>query len=435
MEEVSRIRPRSISGFPELLPEEQRVFQSKVDGLRRRFESHGFGPIETASVEHLDILGAKNVVDKEVYRLARLREGDEVALSELGLHFDLTVPFARYVAQNFSALRFPFRRYQIQKAWRGERPQKGRFREFYQCDLDTVVPEQLDDFFAAEIMAVMWKALTDLGVPEPQFQIASRQLATALAHSFGATDPAVFLRVLDAKARDGSERCAERLHTEAAMAPPQARALVDLLDADKPAWPQAVAQEIDSLKRFVEQVGALGVPAEALYLDASIARGLDYYTGVVFETRVGGEASQVGSVCSGGRYDNLLSRFSNRALPGFGASIGLSRIFAWYPELLRDPKTAQPLIVAVLSDDALPLASSLAAQVRAAGHSCELSPPSVRLKTVLKRAAGRARYVALVGEDEVKAQNYTLRDLESGTQLSCDASSLLRTFIARESHP
>jgi histidyl-tRNA synthetase len=327
----------SLSGFPELLPSERFVELAVLDRLRATFELHGFAPLEARSAEPLDQLLRKGEIDKEVYVLRRLHAEADEGDAGLGLHFDLTVPFARYVFDNAGHLEFPFRRYQIQKVWRGERPQTGRYREFTQADIDVVAKDQLPFHHDVEVARVMAEALAALEfLPPLRLQVNNRRLIEGFYRGLGATDVAAVMRAIDKLDKVPSDVVGKQLVDEAGLSDDQAAACLRL----------AEIRSTDT--SFVEQVRALGVEHELLdaglaelaaviegcaaittervtvEADLRIARGLDYYTGTVFETRMSGFES-LGSICSGGRYDSLASD-GKTTYPGVGISLGVTRL-------------------------------------------------------------------------------------------------------------
>ena len=340
-------RTASLSGFPEWLPEERLVELHVLDTLAQIFELHGFGSIETRAVETVGQLLRKGEIDKEVYGLSRLQDdeadrqpGRKADPHALALHFDLTVPFARYVVENAGYLAFPFRRYQIQKVWRGERPQEGRAREFTQADIDVVGDGELPFRYDVEIALVIAEALSALPIPDFRLRINNRKLAEGFYRGIGLDDTAGVLRSIDKLEKIGPAKVAELLKTELGATDEQAQAALKLA---------GIRTEDTS---FVAQVRALGVSNDLLeeglneleqvieaavqrapgkvVADLSIARGLDYYTGTVVETVLVGH-EQLGSICSGGRYDALASK-GNRKFPGVGLSIGVTRLVSPHPQ-------------------------------------------------------------------------------------------------------
>lgn len=340
MSEKKKIyKPSPISGYPEWLPEVRRVEQEWFDHIRRIFESYGFCNIETPSVETLDALKAKGEdgddVDKEVYVIERLHKEDGDKEARLALHFDQTVPLARYTAQHFNDLVFPFKRYQMQRVWRGERPQAGRFREFYQCDIDVIAQDELPLHFDAEMPAVIWEVLSTLpGMEneEIQIQVSNRKILVGFLESAGVEDIAATTRVIDKLDKIGEAKVRELLKEQAGLNNTLCDKLLGLArikttDTSFVAQVKALGIEnegVDELAFVMEQLSHL--PKGAVVADLSIVRGLDYYTGTVYETRFVNNP-EYGSICSGGRYDDLASSYINKKLPGVGISIGFSRLF------------------------------------------------------------------------------------------------------------
>ncbi len=362
MSEKKKIyKPRPISGFPEWLPEIRRIEQQWFDHIRRTFESYGFCPIETPSVEELDVINAKGGdgnadVDKEVYVLERLHkeEGDKEA--RLALHFDQTIPLARYTAQHFNDLVFPFKRYQMQRVWRGERPQAGRFREFYQCDIDVINVDHLPLHFDAEMPAIIWKTLSTLpGMENEKFQIHinNRKIVIGCLESVGITDSNIqhiITRSIDKLAKEPISSVTPRLMDELennGLSVEDSKKIADHFVNYHDMCNQGIYTSDDlqdaishnaffdtsnkTLREGIEELSfVLGqlshLPEKAVIVSLFIVRGLDYYTGTVYETVFTDDPSY-GSICSGGRYDDLASNYINKKLPGVGISIGLSRLF------------------------------------------------------------------------------------------------------------
>jgi histidyl-tRNA synthetase len=339
-------RPRPVSGFPEHLPEIRMVELQMLDRIRATFESYGFASIETPSVEELEVLLAKGETDKEIYTIERL-QADENGGSEarLGLHYDLTVPFARYVAQHFNDLVFPFKRYQMQRVWRGERPQAGRFREFTQCDVDVIGIDNLALSFDAELAAIAMQALDAIAVGGVTLHISNRKILQGFLLGLGIfPDNFVpLIRMIDAMPKVGPVETSKTILTlvgdlEAARyitglaciktQGEEFRGLAERLGVTHPVFKQG----LDELAVVMNELEALGITN--VVADLSIARGFDYYTGTVYEGRFD-DAPGFGSVVAGGRYDDLAGAFINKKLPGVGISIGFSRLF---DKLLRDKK-------------------------------------------------------------------------------------------------
>ncbi|WP_342373610.1 histidine--tRNA ligase [Propioniciclava soli] len=421
------MRPKPLSGFPEFLPSGRIVEQAVLDTLRETFELHSFASIETRAVETMDSLTRKGEITKEVYVVRRLHAAsDDVA--ELGLHYDLTVPFARYVLENSGHLTFPFRRYQIQKAWRGERPQEGRYREFCQADIDIVGENTLAEHHDVEVVLVMLEALERLherfGVPPVVMAVNNRKLAEGFYAGLGIEDHLAVLQRVDKFDKIGRDGVQRLLVDELGLNAGVAATCLDL----------AEIRTADT--SFVERVRALGVQhplldeglaslaevvtaaAEAvpgrLVADLRIARGLDYYTGTVYETQMTGLES-LGSICSGGRYDALASD-GKRTWPGVGISLGVSRIVA--PLVARGALTASRsvpscVLVAVDAEETRGQASAVAAQLRARGIPTEVAPKADKF-------GKQIRYADRRGIPYVWFSDGSVKDIRSGEQVPAD---------------
>jgi len=308
-----------------------------MDDIRRVFESYGFCSIETPSVEEIEALLAKGETDKEIYAVQRLHRDDEAGEPRLGLHYDLTVPLARYVAEHFHDLVFPFKRYQIQRAWRGERPQEGRFREFYQCDIDVINIDQLPLHFDAEIPAIMYDILCRLEVGDFQIRVSNRKILEGYLRGIGIEDTISAIRIIDKLDKIGEDGVLSLLKSDLDLPGELALrclALASIRTSDLSFVERVRALEVASdllnegLDELAFVIDALHtLPEGTLVADLSIARGFNYYTGTVYETRLR-EFPTIGSICSGGRYENLAGAFINRKLPGVGISLGLTRLFA-----------------------------------------------------------------------------------------------------------
>ncbi|MBM7783008.1 histidine--tRNA ligase [Arthrobacter tumbae] len=426
-------RKSSLSGFPEWLPQERLVELHVLDTLRRTFELHGFSSVETRAVETVGQLLRKGEIDKEVYAVSRLQNEDTGAAvgDSLALHFDLTVPFARYVVENAGHLAFPFRRYQIQKVWRGERPQEGRAREFTQADIDVVGDGALPFRYDIELALVVAEALSALPIPDFQLRINNRKLAEGFYRGIGLTDTPGVLRSIDKLEKIGPVKVAELLKTELGATAEQAEAALSLA---------GIRTEDTS---FVDRVRALGVEdplleeglaeleqviAEAakrapgkVIADLSIARGLDYYTGTVYETvLVGHEA--LGSICSGGRYDALASK-GNRTFPGVGLSIGVTRLVTRilsqeFAAASRQVPTA--VLVTLANDDSWSAAQDVAASLRGRGIPVEVAATAEKFGKQIKFADRRGiPFVWFTSEDGT----HEVKDIRSGEQSAADPSS------------
>ncbi len=334
---IEKQKLKAISGFPEWLPELRIVELKWLDTIRALFESYGYASIETRSIEPVDVLLKQGDTDKEIYAIRRLlAEPGETATPEHALHYDMTVPMARYVAANLNDLVFPFKRYQMQKAWRGERPQEGRFREFYQCDVDVVDVREIPLHFDAEMPAIMFEALDRLDVGTTVTKINNRKILQGYYEGLGIADPGNAIRIVDKLDKIGAAGVSNMLAGELGLGPDAIGKILALTEikggdsrvlaaVEKLGVKSAVLEQglhelgfvLDALKRF---------PAGAFVADLSIARGLAYYTGSVYETKLA-DFPDFPTVCGGGRYDNLVGSLINKRLPGIGISIGLTRIF------------------------------------------------------------------------------------------------------------
>ncbi|MDT3443119.1 MULTISPECIES: histidine--tRNA ligase [unclassified Pseudofrankia] len=432
MSDAPIVRPVPISGFPEWLPGVRAVEQNWLDRIRATFERYGFCSVETPSVESLDVLAAKGETSQEVYALRRLQAepGDESG--RLGLHFDLTVPFARYVAAHFNELAFPFRRYQIQRVWRGERPQEGRFREFTQCDIDVINVDQVPLYFDAELPRIVHEVLTDLGVPAWTLNVNNRKLLQGFYEGLGIDDPVAVIRAADKLDKIGADGVEKLLVETVGLSATQARAVLDL-----------AAVRADGSAGVVEAVGRLGVksdlltegldelsfvldeladlPAGSVVADLSIARGLDYYTGTVYEAKFV-DWPGFGSICSGGRYDDLAGSFIRRSLPGVGISIGLTRIFAkLVAEGLITPGPASPadVLVVIPSDERRRAAVATAARLRARGLKVETYHQADKLAKQI-RYASRKGIGAVWFPPFEDGRDHEVKDMATGDQAPAD---------------
>lgn len=437
-------RTASLSGFPEWLPRERLVELHVLDTLRKTFELHGFSSIETRAVETVGQLLRKGEIDKEVYGLSRLQDdegeasrstttdkADKADPNALALHFDLTVPFARYVVENAGYLAFPFRRYQIQKVWRGERPQEGRAREFTQADIDVVGDGELPFRYDVEIALVIAEALSALPIPDFRLRINNRKLAEGFYRGIGLTDTAGVLRSIDKLEKIGEGKVAELLKSELGASDEQAALALKL----------ATIRTEDT--SFVDQVRALGVTDDLLeeglselqqvieaavqrapgkvVADLSIARGLDYYTGTVVETVLVGH-EQLGSICSGGRYDALASK-GNRKFPGVGLSIGVTRLVSRIlSQELATATRAVPtaVLVALNNDDSWSAAQDVAAQLRGRGIATEVAAKAEKFGKQIKFADRRGIPFVWFTDDDGKHQ---VKDIRSGAQVDADPAS------------
>lgn len=428
-EKKSVYKPKAISGFPEWLPEYRAVEQRWMDHLRRVFESYGYCSIETPAVEELDVLAAKGEVDKEIYVLQRLHaEPNEKNDARLALHFDQTVPLARYVAQHFSDLTFPFKRYQMQKVWRGERPQLGRLREFYQCDIDVIHVDNLPLAFDAEMPAVIYEALTGLNIGRVQIKISNRKILLGLVDALGITDSVSVTRTVDKLEKIGNTAVADILKKELNLQSSVVDAILQL------AWIKGDASTLKTIKAqnaaMEEGLSELtfvmnAVPKGSAIADLSIVRGLDYYTGTVYETALLDIPEFSGSVCSGGRYDDLAGSYIARHLPGVGISIGFTRLFdvlSHYGHIKPAAKTPTQVLVVLPSEDRRAQAAQTAATLRKRGLNVELYHAPQKIGKQIEYANKKGiPYVWFPPFDD--AGKHEVKDMQSGAQSDADPQS------------
>ena len=413
-----------LSGFPELLPAERNVELHVLDHLRRVFELHGFANIETRAVETTDTLLRKGEIDKEVYGLRRLNATEGEDESVLALHYDLTVPFARYVLENAGKLEFPFRRYQIQRVWRGERPQQGRFREFTQADIDIVAKDELPFHFDVEVAQVMAEALGGLPVPELTLQVSNRKVLEGFYLGLGVADPTAVMQVIDKLDRMPPDAVAAQLE-ELALTPDQVQKCLELAGIASPdtsfverVRELGVSHELldTGLTELAQVVGSTrSVDGVTVVADLRIARGLDYYTGTVFETRMAGY-DQLGSICSGGRYDQLASD-GRHTYPGVGISLGVSRLLVplLADGLTSDRSVPSAVLVALVDEGSRDLSDEVASRLRARGIPTEVAATAQKFGKQIRYAERRGiPFVWFPG------QNHEVKDIRSGDQVAAD---------------
>lgn len=432
----------------ELLPREQIAFQRMLDTIRRNYERFGFLPVETPVFELSETLLTKSggETERQVYFVqstgALAKEGE--GLPELALRFDLTVPLARYVAEHEHELTFPFRRYQIQRVYRGERAQRGRFREFYQCDIDVIGKDALSVRFDAEILAVIHAVFSELGIGAFTIQLNNRKLMRGFFEAQGVTDgeqQALVLREVDKLDKRGADYVRETLTGEGfGMSADGVDRILDFVAVRSTGHADALArldalgqgsetfnQGIAELREVLELVKALGVPEDAYCLNFSIARGLDYYTGTVYETQLDGYP-QIGSICSGGRYEDLASHYTKSKLPGVGISIGLTRLFWQLREaglIAGSDESSVQAMVALLDDGQLAGSLDIARRLRAAGINTEVQMESRKLAKQFQYASRAGiRFVVLAGEDELARGVVTVKDLQREQQFEVTREEL-----------
>jgi histidyl-tRNA synthetase len=431
---VSRITP--LSGFPEWLPPQRMIEQTVLDRLRATFELYGFAPLETRAVEPLDQLLRKGDTSKEVYLLRRLQDPDSTDSTEdqLGLHFDLTVPFARFVLENAGKLTFPFRRYQIQKVWRGERPQEGRYREFLQADIDVVDRDTLPFHYDVEIPLIIGDALGGLPIPPVRVQVNNRKLCEGFYRGLGLDDPTAALQAIDKLDKIGPSGVTALLVETAGASEAQAKACLALaeISAEDASFADAVRalgvrndlldEGLEELVRVVE-AGREYQPG-LLVAELKIARGLDYYTGTVYETQMRGY-ERMGSICSGGRYDNLASSGDVR-YPGVGISVGVSRMLGLlFGQSALSVSRSVPtcVLVAVASEADRPASDRIAASLRRRGIPTEVSPNAAKFGKQIRFAERRGIPYVWFPASDGAADGSEVKDIRSGDQVSADPAT------------
>lgn len=428
-----------LPGFMELLPADQLLFNSIKETIRETYESFGFSPIDTPLIERAEVLLSKSggETEKQVYRFLKGK-------NDLALRFDLTIPLARYVSEHFHELAFPFRRYHIGKVYRGERPQRGRYREFYQCDIDIIGKESLDLMNDAEIPSVIYAVFSKLNFGKFLIKINNRKIISGLMEELGIKELSVdVLRIIDKLEKIGEEAVCEMLQ-EIGITEEQSEKIFAFLGLSGTSTEiieqlrtlgvtaKQFALGVNELECVVANLALLGVPEEAFMIDLTIARGLDYYTGTVYETTLV-DHPEIGSICSGGRYDNLAKKFTDKKLPGVGISIGLTRLFWQLTEvgIIKNSATANTNVLVIPLTEDLSTAISIAKTLREQSIATELYAEKAKMKTKLSYANKRGvPYVILVGEEEINTGRYGLKNMETGEQVECTIDELAENLRA-----
>ena len=427
---MSKIQPRTLSGFMELLPSRQMQFERMAAILRETYSLYGFTPLDTPLIESSEVLLAKGggETEKQIYRFMK---GD----TDLSLRFDLTVPLAKYVAQNYGQLTFPFRRFQIGKVYRGERAQRGRFREFYQADIDVIGDGKLDISNEAEIPAIIYQAFSKMGLRRFQIRVNNRKILNGFYAMLGLTDKSGdIMRAVDKLDKIGAEKVSALLTGEdIGLTQDQAEEILKFIAIKGCNGEVLAALEryrgrhslfdtgLDELTTVVKYLAAFGVPESHFAVDLTIARGLDYYTGTVYETTML-DHPEIGSICSGGRYDNLAEYYTDKQLPGVGISIGLTRLFFVLEDqgyLNQDLVTAPAdALILPMTEDLSP-AISLATTLREAGVRAQIHGEQKKFKQKIAYADKLGiPYVVFLGEDEIRAGVAAVKDLRTGEQVT-----------------
>ena len=433
---MAKMTPRTLSGFMELLPQPQRQMERMMEILRQTYSLYGFTPLDTPVIEASEVLLAKGggETEKQIYRF---QKGD----ADLALRFDLTVPLAKYVALHGGELSFPFRRYQIGKVYRGERAQRGRFREFYQADIDVIGDGKLDITNEAEIPSIIYQTFTRLGLRRFQIRVNNRKILNGFYAMLGLTEQSGdIMRTVDKLDKIGADKVRQLLLSDCGLTDAQAEEILKFIAITGENRQVLAAlggytgrsdlfdQGLSELNTVVKYLADFGVPEENFAVDLTIARGLDYYTGTVYETTLL-DHPEIGSVCSGGRYDNLAEYYTDRQLPGVGISIGLTRLFYVLGEqgMLNPhlPTAPADVLVIPMTEDLAP-AISLSTKLRAAGIRTQLYTEQKKFKAKMSYADRLGvPYVIFLGDDEIAAGVVACKDMASGEQTKLSADDTL----------
>ena len=443
---MEKVKPRTLSGFMELLPAPQVQMERIMQVLRETYALYGFYPLDTPLIESSEVLLAKGggETEKQIYRFTK---GD----SDLSLRFDLTVPLAKYVAQHYGELTFPFRRFQIGKVYRGERAQRGRFREFYQADIDVIGDGKLDIINEAEVPSIIYKTFTSLGLERFKIRINNRKVLNGFFAILGLTEKAGdVMRTIDKLEKIGAEKVKTILVDDFGVEAATADELLKFIET--PGGTEGILAALDSykgknevfdlgaeeLKTVANYMTAFGVPADHFEIDLTIARGLDYYTGTVYETAML-DHPEIGSICSGGRYDNLAEYYTDKQLPGVGISIGLTRLFYVLGEqgYLNDQMNKAPADVLILPmTDDMGAAIKTATALRESGIRTQLYSEQKKFKHKIGYADKLSiPFVIFLGEDEINAGVVAVKDMESGEQVKVsldEAAKLIHDGLAKK---
>ncbi|HDN28006.1 MAG TPA: histidine--tRNA ligase [Thioploca sp.] len=441
---MAKTKLTAISGFPEFLPPEQILFAKVLDIIREGYELYGFSPIETPAVERKEVLTSKGGNEKEIYALSRLAAGEgENPNTELALHFDLTVPLARYVAMHKNKLTFPFRRYQIQKVWRGERSQAGRSREFYQCDIDVIGRGSLSLLTDAEIPSIIYQIFRRMKIGPFVIRINNRKILQGYFQSLGIQADQIdgITRIIDKLEKMGTEKVVSELTNKTALEKATAQQMIDFLGNELKTDDmltqlnsmsqinEQFSQGVKELASVVEGIRNFRVPEASFKIDLSVARGLDYYTGTVYET-VLVEHPGIGSICSGGRYDDLASFFTNEKLPGVGLSIGVTRLVSQLIEdglLKKGAATVAQVLVASMDENRTSDYLRMGTELRNAGIPTEVYLEKARIGNQLKYADKKGFKIAIIaGENEFSENTVQIKDLITGEPIVCPLTDMVQ---------
>lgn len=428
-----KIEPRTLAGFMELMPSEQILFNEIKEKIEKTYKKFGFLPLDTPVLELSEVLLAKagGETEKQIYKFEK---GD----TSLSMRFDLTVPLAKYVAKNYGNLNFPFRRYQIGKVYRGERTQKGRFREFYQCDIDIIGDEELNVINDAELPSVIYNVFKELGFEDFTICINNRKILNGLFESIKQKENSVqILRIIDKIEKIGKEAVIEELK-KIEVKKDAIDKIISFIEIEGTTDEKLQKLQnlnienetfklgYEELRQVIKNVKLFGVPEKNFKVDLTIARGLDYYTGTVYETFLN-QYREIGSICSGGRYENLSEFYTDRKLPGVGISIGLTRLFYKLNELnlikTEKKSISNVLIVPMIEDLSVPI--KIANDLRTQGINTEIFLNDKKLKAKMKYADKlEIPYVIVIGEDEIDSESVKIKDMVTGKEEKCQIENI-----------
>ena len=432
---MKKVEPRTLPGFMELLPTEQIMFNEIKEKIQKSYEKFGFLPLDTPIIESSDVLLAKagGETEKQIYRFTK---GE----SDLSLRFDLTVPLAKYVSEYYNELSFPFKRYQIGKVYRGEKAQAGRFREFYQCDIDIIGDEKLSIINDAEIPSIIYETFKQLGFNKFIICINNRKILNGLFEELELQEKSTeVLRIIDKIEKIGKEKVKEELR-KIEITDSSIEKIINFIQIEGTTYEKLEKLEkleiksevfklgLEELKTVINQIKLFGVPEENYTIDLTIARGLDYYTGTVYETFIDGY-KQLGSVCSGGRYENLADYYTDRKLPGVGVSIGLSRFFYQLnkAQLIENEKKSIAQILIISMNDDITKCIETATKLRQNNINTQVYLENKKIKAKFKYADKlKIPYVVIIGEDEIKTNTVTLKNMETGEQETTSLENVIK---------
>ena len=426
---MGKTEPRTLPGFMELLPNDQILFEQMKQTIESTYQSFGFLPMDTPIIELSEVLLAKagGETEKQIYRF---NKGD----NDLSLRFDLTVPLAKYIAKNFGQLSFPFRRYQIGKVYRGEKAQKGRYREFYQCDIDIIGDGELDIINDAELPVVIYSTFKKLGFDNFTVKINNRKILNGLYESIGQKENSVeIMRIIDKIEKIGEAAVKEEI-SKLGISDPDIEKIINFIKIDGTSDEkieklerleinnQTYLKGVSEIKEVINDIRLFGIPEKNFSVDLTIARGLDYYTGTVYETFLN-EYRELGSVCSGGRYDNLAENYTDRKLPGVGISIGLTRLFYKLNELNlinADKKSISDILIIPMTEKK-EVPFKLATDLRNLGVNTEVYLSDKKIKAKMKYADKlEIPYVIVIGDNEIETGKIKVKNMTTGEEIELD---------------